>query len=200
MKCLGPHIPMCAASEARGRSKSVHELRGRGTGGRRVHLTPLSKRAMVDPQSPFFVRQLATSFMVAAWRCKRVAGRSRVELVKTRREMCLASSNSYPVQSNEVRRAAQWPPWAGPPRAGTQAAGSPLSSACPGGFGIGRPAQGRHSRPARWPSQPLSTGARYSGSVVHLHHRGARIRCDIITSRARQLDMCGTALLSLQDP
>ena len=26
-----------------------------GTGGRRVHLTPLSKRAMVDPQSPFFV-------------------------------------------------------------------------------------------------------------------------------------------------
>ena len=80
--------------------------------------------------------------MVAAWRCKRVAGRSRVELVESEVKMCLASSNSYPVQSNEVRRAAQWPPWAGPPRRWTPATGSFLCTACLSGFRVESPAQG----------------------------------------------------------
>ena len=127
-------------------------------------------------------------------------GRSRVELVEAHRTSCSDFRDHVPVRRYEVKRTAEWPPWAGPARGPTLAAGSPLSCAAPGGFGIGPPAQGRHSSPARWSSQPLSTAARYSGSAVHMHHRGARIRCDIITSRAGQLEMCGTALLSLQDP
>ena len=126
-------------------------------------------------------------------------GRGRVELVETQVTPCSDFRDHVPVRRYEVRRTAQWPPLAGPARGRTLAAGSPLSCAVPGGFGIGPPAQGRHSRSARWSSQPLSTGARYSWSAVHMHHRGGRIRCDIITSRAGQLEMCGAALLGLQD-
>ena len=52
MKCLGPHIPMCAVSEAQGRSTSVQELPGRDSGGRNGPrpTSPLSKRGMVNPQ------------------------------------------------------------------------------------------------------------------------------------------------------
>ena len=143
---------------------------------------------------------LREHFMVAAWRCKRVAGRSRVELVIPHLKICLASSISYPVQSNEVRRAAQWPPWAGPPRRWTPATGSFLCTACLSGFRVESPAQGRHSGTCRCCLRRLAHHARTVWSARHMDHRGARIRCDIITSRARQLDMCGTALLSLQDP
>ena len=104
-----------------------------------------------------------------------------------------------PVQSNEVRRAAQWPPWAGPPRRWTPATGSFLCTACLSGFRVESPAQGRHSGTCRCCLRRLAHHARTVWSARHMDHRGARIRCDIITSRARQLDMCGTALLSLQD-
>ena len=62
MKCLGPHIPMCAASEARvaGPSRCMNYVdAARVVGG---YTSPrVRKRAMVDPQSPFFVRLLATN-------------------------------------------------------------------------------------------------------------------------------------------
>ena len=40
---------------------------------------------------------------------------------------------------------------------------------------------------------------RYRVDLIVDLHRGAHIRCDITTDRAGQLDMCGAALLSLQD-
>ena len=43
----------------------------------------------------------------------------------------------------------------------------------------------------------VSTGARYSWSAMHMHHRGARIRCDITTDRAGQLEMCGAAVFMI---
>ena len=64
MKCLGPHIPMCAVSEAQGRSMSVQELHQRGAGGRKWPrpTSPLSKRGMVNPQLIInLFRQLATN-------------------------------------------------------------------------------------------------------------------------------------------
>ena len=139
-------------------------------------------------------------FMVAAWRCVRVAGRSRVELVKTEVTPCLDFRDDVPVQSNEVRRAAQWPPWAGPPRRWTPATGSFLCTAYLSGFRVESSAQGRHSGTCRCCLRRLAHHARTVWSARHMDHRGARIRCDIITSRGRQLDMCGTALLSLHDP
>ena len=68
-------------------------------------------------------------FMLAGCVSRLVRRRSRVPLVKAHRTSCLDFRDHVPVRRYEVRRTAQWPPWAGPPRAGRQTAGSPLSSA-----------------------------------------------------------------------
>ena len=150
---------------------------------------------------PFAITSfLREHFMVAAWRCARVAGRSRVELVIPHRRSCSDFRDHVPVKSNEVRRAAQWPPWAGPPRRRTPATGSFLCTACLSDFRVGSPARGWHSGACRRGLQQLAHHTRTVWSARHMDHRGDRIRCDIITSRARQLEMCGTALLSLQGP
>ena len=132
---------------------------------------------------------LKEHFMVAAWRCARVAGRSRVELVIPRAKMCLASSNSYPLQSYDVRGAAQWPPWAGPPRRRTPATGSFLCTACLSDSRVGGPARGWHSGACRRGLQQLAHHTRTVWSAVHMDHRGYCIRCDGSKDRALQLGL-----------
>ena len=80
--------------------------------------------------------------MVAAWRCKHVAGRSRVELVETEVEICLASRDHDPVRIYEGKGDAEPPISATPSPGPTPATGSFLCTACLGDFRVGSPAQG----------------------------------------------------------
>ena len=75
--------------------------------------------------------------MVAAWSYRVLRGHSRVELDETQVTPCSDFRDHVPVRRYEVKRTAEWPPWAGPARGRTLAAGSSLSCASPGGSASG---------------------------------------------------------------
>ena len=126
-------------------------------------------------------------------------GHSRVELVRARPKICLASRNSYVVKIGGCKRDAEPPLPAPLPRRRRGPAGSPLSNASPGDFRIGSPLQVVDSGASGCYLQSLHLHARTVWSAVHMHHGRSHTRRGSLTDRAGQLDPCGATLLSLQD-